>query len=260
MTSKDIIEYITNGITVSEKTCDTVKSGDICKEVKKVAISMVPTAKVLTEATEWGADLIIVHEPLYYNHMDHHIDSPVTALKEELVKRSGAVIYRYHDHPHAHYPDMINAGFINAIGIKGKTGEKLIGGYSFTADEPISAGELAKLIESKLSLAHVRISGNVDTPCKNFALCLGAPGDMIATIIRDDVDCLIVGEVCEWRVDEYARDAAYLGMNKSVLTLGHIGSERDGMELMYNELKKRFPDVEFKYINNEEVYTYTDKI
>ena len=52
MKAKELIEFITRNITVGERTCDTVKSGDTQKEIRKVAITMLPTAKMLTEAIE----------------------------------------------------------------------------------------------------------------------------------------------------------------------------------------------------------------
>ena len=260
MKAKELIEFITRNITVGERTCDTVKSGDTQKEIRKVAVTMLPTAKMLTEAIEWGADMIIEHEPIYFNHMDEHIDSPVTLKKEELVKRSGAVLFRFHDYPHTHRPDMIDAGFISALGIDVKETEKVRGGHLFVSSAPMTAKEFALLVEEKLKIAHVRICGSTDTPCTKFAFCLGASGDIFETVVRDDVECVAVGEVCEWRVAEYVRDAAFFGMNKSLLILGHVGSERDGMELMCKELKSLFPSIEFKYFDNEEVYTYTDKL
>lgn len=260
MNAKELIEFITKDITVGERTCDTVKAGNTQKEIHKVAITMLPTAKMLTEAIAWGADMIIEHEPLYFNHMDEHVDLPVTLKKEELVKKSGAVVFRFHDYPHTHRPDMIDAGFISALGIDVKEVEKVRGGHLFISTTPMTAKEFALLAEEKLRIAHVRICGNTDAPCTNFAFCLGAPGDILETVAREDVECVAVGEVSEWRVAEYVRDAVFLGINKSLLILGHVGAERDGMELMCNELQKQFPTLEFKYFDNDEVYTYTDKL
>ena len=41
---------------------------------------------------------------------------------------------------------------------------------------------------------------------------------------------LIVGEACEYSICEYVRDAAQLGTDKGLLLLGHMGSEKAGME------------------------------
>ena len=69
---------------------------------------------------------------------------------------------------------------------------------------------------------------------------------------------VVVGEACEWHHYEYARDAAQLGRKKAVLVLGHVGSERDGMAYIASLLAARLPDVEFRYFDCGEVYTYAD--
>lgn len=65
--------------------------------------------------------------------------------------------------------------------------------------------------------------------------------------------------MCEWSHCEYVRDAAQLGYKKAILILGHIGSERDGMVYTADILKKMHPELEVKYFESEEVYTYTDQ-
>ena len=71
-----------------------------------------------------------------------------------------------------------------------------------------------------------------------------------------DVDMVITGEICEWAWGEYARDADSLGITKSLIVTGHIGSERAAMARLVNELVRYFPSV--KYYECGEVYTYTD--
>ena len=64
-----------------EVTCDSKKAGDEQREVKKVAVSMFATIPVVKAAKEWGAELLVVHEPTYYNHMDEHSDEKIESLK-----------------------------------------------------------------------------------------------------------------------------------------------------------------------------------
>lgn len=59
------------------KTCDTCKSGDMDRDIKKVAVTMFATPDIIRRAKEWGAQLMLVHEPLYYNHMDNKSDEKI---------------------------------------------------------------------------------------------------------------------------------------------------------------------------------------
>ena len=241
-----------------EVTCDTVKAGDAQKEIKKVAVTMFPNIKTVREATEWGADMLLVHEPAYYDHMECGAQTEVSRIKRAMIEKSGMVIFRFHDRMHAAVPDGIAEGEMHYLGLAGKLEkDTAFAAYKFTLDEPKTALELANIIEERLGLKNVRIAGEKNKPIKNIALRFGSPDKIFDMITDDRFDSVLVGEVCEWKVCEYVRDAAELGINKSVIVMGHIGSERDGMKYLCEKLAKAHPDITFKYFENEEVYGYT---
>ena len=242
-----------------ETTCDTLKAGSADKEVKRLAIAMNPSVDVIRKANNWGADMLIVHEPMYFNHMDIHSDEAVECEKRALVESTGMAIYRFHDHPHRNRPDMIAAGEFEAMGLKGE--------YDYTEifdlvriklAEPMTPVELAKYLEDKLGLKHIRIAGTRDEKCTNVSTYFGAPGDVMEELLRPETEMLLMGETCEWRLCEYARDAAALGRKKAMLVLGHVGSERAGMLYFAELMKKALTDIEVEYFETEEVFTYTD--
>ena len=88
-------------------SCDTCKNGDPNVEVSKVGVAMVVTPEVIREVKDWGAQLLITHEPTYYNHLEKHSDKKIENKKREIIQESGITIYRYHDHPHYTKPDII---------------------------------------------------------------------------------------------------------------------------------------------------------
>ena len=87
----------------------------------------------------------------------------------------------------------------------------------------------------------------------------GAPGGLLDELKSDSCEVLIAGEVSEWSLCEYARDASELGFCKAVLALGHVGSERDGMVCLTDQIKEHFSELDVKYFECEEVYSYTDE-
>ncbi|MBQ8321220.1 MAG: Nif3-like dinuclear metal center hexameric protein [Clostridia bacterium] len=259
MKARDLIDELEKVGSAPDVTCDTVKSGDPDKEIKKVAVSMFATVKNIKEISAWGADMLLVHEPTYYDHLEAGNVTPVTEAKRELVEKSGMVIYRHHDRMHAGEPDGIAEGELYYLGLRGRV-EKTpyFASYLMTLDEPKTALELADLMESELGIKHVRIAGERSKKAKNIALCFGTPGGVFELLCNDGVDAVLVGEACEWQVAEYARDAAELGINKSLVVMGHIGSERDGMRLLTKRLSEAHPELEFKYFECGEVYSYTE--
>ena len=241
-------------MTGFENTCDTLKCGSADKDVKKTAVTMFPTVNVIKQAYEWGAELLIVHEPLYYNHIDKHSDDPVEVKKRELLEATGMTVYRYHDHSHIAIPDMISVGMFEALGLKGEYEYEPDGLVRYHLKEEITPRDLASLMEKRLDIKHLRIAGNADIPMKILSGKFGSPGGVGRELRNEKSEIILVGEVCEWADCEYARDAAALGFKKAVIAMGHIPSERNGMVYIADILKEKCPCLEVKYFESGEVY------
>lgn len=240
-------------------TCDTLKAGDPNTEVGKVAVSMFATPEVVKQAKEWGAQLLIVHEPTYYNHKDEHSDEKIECEKRRLIEDSKITVYRFHDHPHYTTPDIIASGQLKAFGLRGTVEyTDVIDLVRIHLDQPITPVELAKLIETRCGIKHLRICGARDAKCSVVSGMFGTPGKVFEELKSDKCEILLTGEACEWSLGEYARDAAQLGHKKALIIMGHIGSERDGMIYTAELLKKQHPDLDIRYFECGEVYTYTD--
>lgn len=238
-------------------TCDTVKCGDAERNIKKVAISMFATPDVVNEAIKWGAEMLIVHEPVYYEHTDKIIDTFIGEEKKKFLENSGLTVFRFHDYAHAMNPDLIYEGETKYLGLSGKCVKgKYFAVNNFILDSKMTAKEIAKTIQKNLGLKHVRIAGNPDAVGTKISCCFGTPGHLESELSENDF--LLTGEICEWRIGEMARDYAQLGYNKAVIVMSHIGSERAGMMLLNEKMKSAFPHLDFKYFECGEVYTYVD--
>ena len=103
--------------------------------------------------------------------------------------------------------------------------------------------DLAKECQQKLALSRTFYVGNPQLRCKNVGILPGAWGgskqiDMLST---ENIEVLIVGEVAEWETCEYVRDAAFAGMSKGLIVLGHARSEEPGMRWAAEWLRKFIP-------------------
>ena len=94
-------------------TVDTIKAGDPNTPVTGIATTFLDTMDVLREAVRREDNLIITHEPTFYNHLDDtkfFIDDPVYKEKLAFIERHHLVIFRLHDEIHADRTDHILAG------------------------------------------------------------------------------------------------------------------------------------------------------
>lgn len=240
------------------KSCDKCIAGDENKEVKKIAVAMHATPNLLKEVKEWGADLLVIHEPATYG-IGSDPDDKIVAEKKRLMAECGMTIYRYHDRPHNTIPDVIAAGEFKCFDLKGRMETTdVFDLVRFYLDEPITARELAKLIEVKTGIKHVRISGATDKPATVISSLFGLTSKVMDELQAEESQIVLAGEVREWSFCEYARDAAQMGYNKSLLVLGHVGSEREGMRYTAEILQDMFPEICVEYFECGEVYTYTD--
>ena len=240
-------------------TCDTCKAGNPDREVEKIAISMFATPEIVRKASEWGAELLIVHEPTYYDHFDGHTDDKIENEKRKLIEDCGIVLYRYHDHMHFTIPDMILKGQLKKFGLEGEVEYFDLKDHArITLNTPLTSIELAKIIEDRCGIKHMRICGTTDKKCTNISVMPGTPAGVFEELKRDETQILLTGEAIEWMLGEYARDASQLGYTKTLIIMGHIGSERDGMIDLADILKNKYPSVDVKYFECGEVYSYTD--
>ncbi len=240
------------------KTCDTCKCGDPQKEVSKIAVTMFATPDTVREAARWGADLLIVHEPTYYNHYDIHSNEKLECEKRALLESTGMTVYRYHDHAHSTIPDVIGFGEFLEMGLRGKVEIAPTGAARMLLDEPITPLELLHVLEDRCGIKHPRLCGTRDKKCSVISGMFGTPANVFEELKSDECEILLTGEACEWMLGEYARDAHQLGHKKALIIMGHIGSERAGMKYTVDILQKKLPDIESKYFECGEVYTYTD--
>jgi putative NIF3 family GTP cyclohydrolase 1 type 2 len=88
------------------RTCDVIIGGYPGVECTGILVSIAPTVDIVRKAIEIGANFIFVHEPTYYSGYDDECEwlegNDVYEEKKALLKDNGIVVYRDHDHIHAH--------------------------------------------------------------------------------------------------------------------------------------------------------------
>lgn len=238
-------------------TCDTLKAGLAENAIKGIAVSMFATPQIIRKAGEIGANFLIVHEPVYYNHFDSENPNEIGKEKQALIDKIGLTIYRFHDHPHYTKPDTICEGMMEAIALPGVLEEHESTRINrYYLDTPMTAKELAAYLEERLHIRHIKIAGCTDQKGKSLSLAFGACGGLTEEL--KNVDFVLTGETTEWSFAEMARDYAQMGYNKAMLVMGHIGSERNGMVLIAHRLQQAHPEIPVCYLECGEVFSYTD--
>jgi len=255
LTAAEVVDRIKahTGIPWMTETVDTFKAGDPETRVTGIAVTMMATYAVLERARAGGLNLIITHEPTFFDHQDKADQLPageedaVLAEKRAFIAKNHLVVWRFHDHWHRMHPDGIELGNVHALGwekFQDPTNQ-----YLFTIPET-SVGDLAEELQKKLGIAVMRVVGDRGSRVTRVALSPGSAGAKreIAALEMPDVEVLIAGETREWETVEYVADAVSEGRRKALILLSHVPSEQQGMAECARWLKTFMTEVPVEFV------------
>lgn len=231
------------------KGCDDYKCGNPEDECTGIVTALVPTVDVIRKTAELGANLLIIHEPTFYTSQDgpgwfEPFANEVYEEKKKLLDETGITIWRDHDHMHCHQPDGIFTGVLKYLGWdKNARVDTSFGGFAhFITEIPeTTVGAVCRHLIDTLELNGLRYIGNPKAKISRIAFVghlypnpmLDANGEYSVRLIKtleEDVDMIIPGEIIEWTVLSYIRDAVQQGRAKAMVNIGHFNWEELGMK------------------------------
>lgn len=244
------------------KGCDEYKCGDPERECTGIVSALVPTVEVIRKAAALGCNLIVAHEPISYQTPDFpdwkgRFPNKVYEQKQQLLQETGIVVWRDHDHMHAHQPDSIFTGVIRYLGWEEyyqPTKERFV----FRINLPqTTVGELAAYLKETLNLNGLRYMGRNDDKISKIALVghlypnsfapdgmdeEGFYQDYSMEVIRlmeeDGIEAIIPGEIIEWTTLSYIRDGIAQGKPMACFNIGHFSWEELGMKYAADWIKE----------------------
>ena len=175
MTIQQAIDKITASVPGAPfpDTVDTIKSGDTSQVLTSIVVTFLATCDVIAQAARMGANLIITHEPTFYNHRDSIgslVSDPVYQAKRQLLDNNQLVVWRFHDYLHSLEPDSTLVGLITELGWEANGPAE----QPYLCDiQPMTLFELGQWVKKKLGLPLVRVVGDLSLPCQRVALLPG---------------------------------------------------------------------------------------
>jgi Uncharacterized conserved protein len=261
--------HIWNGRKVEEIGSDKILYGDANQKCTGIVVTCWASIGVIKEAIKLGANLIIAHEAMFYNHGDHTDwlkDNNTFNIKKQLLDSYNICVYRDHDYIHAGIP--YKDGYIDGIyyGITKELGwEKYlteVSDLSFVFDITETSGtSIAKLWIEKFGLNGIKIIGNPNSTIKKVWLAghiMGNNIEQINFIEKNNIDMIIPLEIIDYTLSEYIKDSSDANLNKVVLAIGHFNTEEPGMKYFAEILKEWLPNITINFISSD-MYTFITK-
>ena len=88
------------------------------------------------------------------------------------------------------------------------------------------------------------------------SLGLGREAMPMELMERESLDVLICGEILEWTICAYIRDASMLGMQKALIIPGHNRTEEAGMKYLPEWLQPLAPGIPIHFVEAGEPFSY----
>lgn len=253
LTAQQVVERIQGelaeaGVNWREQTVDTFKGGDPNTPVTGIVTTVMSTLDVLQQAAAAGKNMVITHEPTYYNGPDDTSEMQQDELylrKVKFIKDNGLVVWRFHDHWHAKKPDGMPVGVAKLLGW---SDYQVAGNERNLLIPETTLGAVAKHIKDSMSIKTLRAVGDPATKISRVVISPGYSNLQASLRTFPNNDLFIVGELREWEGVEYAFDAMTAGMAKGLIVLGHTVSEDPGMDEAADWLRGLISEVPIEFI------------
>ena len=241
MKARDIREHILARAPWVDpnKTVDTFKHGDPDVEVGKVAVTWMLTMEAIEEAVRAGANLVVTHEPTFYDHFDAvgEVANDVTyRAKRRRLDRAGLTVLRIHDSWDT-WPEIgIGDSLARTLDLKVVAQADALIKVAATA-KPTTLGAFATFARKRLGMDGVGLMGSSDAKVRRVALSFGALGglDAMRKFLALEPDVLLAGEICNWREIRYLQDVGC-----PIILADHATTEEPGMRALAGYLRETF--------------------
>jgi putative NIF3 family GTP cyclohydrolase 1 type 2 len=264
---REVVEavLVQNGGRKFDKTCDQLIEGSWDYQVTGVVTTFMATVEVIRRAIDVGSNLIITHEPTYFTGVDHPDwlkNDDVFHRKKALIDDNKISIWRYYDHMHSGNTDLIYAGLLESLGWKEYLEGNIPQPHCYIIP-PTTVSALVGFFKKTLGMQVIQIVGDPGTKCRRVGILVGGGSlglgqeEMPAKLMNDEqLDVIVCGEITEWTLTAYVRDAAALGFNKALIIVGHERSEEPGMKVLPKLLQPLLKGIPVHFIDAGEPFIY----
>ena len=237
-----------------DTTVDRVIIGDPQKDVRRVLVTWISSFPAVRKAVDGQFDLLITHEPTFYDHPDHRGEedkieaTEVGARKKRFLEESGLTILRNHD-VWDRFPKFgIPWAWGSFLGFGEEPGAISESRYQHRYDiEPTTVDELAGRVAAKtasIGEPYVQVIGDGAKTVQRIGVGTGCCCSLDA-YERMGCDLSIVCDdgSCYWKNLQCAADREH-----PVIRVNHGTSEEPGMVTMTRYINESLDGVTAEHL------------
>ena len=242
------------------KTVDRIIIGNPDKAVRRVMVTWMPSLDAVEKAAAGGYDLLMCHEPVFYDHWDYKerpeqiASTEIGARKKALIEEGGLVILRNHD-VWDRMPDVgIPYAWADFLGFGRKPVQ--LGGrdYMHRYDiKPVTLGDLARRVSARTATIgepFVQVVGDDSVMVSKIGIGTGCATDP-AVFRSMGCDLSIVSDdgTSYWREIQQAADEGH-----PVIRVHHGTSEEPGMATLARYVNENLAGLRADHLPHRPVF------
>ncbi|MBI5919783.1 MAG: Nif3-like dinuclear metal center hexameric protein [Nitrosomonadales bacterium] len=215
-------DYCPNGVQVEGRG-----------EVRRIALGVSASQRLLDAAVAWGADAVLVHHGYFWRGENPAI-SGIKKRRIGLLLQHDVSLLAYHLPLDAHPELGNNAQLARRLGFveQGCFGEQNIAVHG-ELERPLTLDALAARISEQYARPPLVI-GEGGRTLRRIAWCSGGGQDYFEQAVALGVDAFLTGEISE----RHVHLAEETGV--AFIAAGHHATERDGVQALGAHLAARF--------------------
>jgi dinuclear metal center YbgI/SA1388 family protein len=229
-------------------------AGDPDAVVSSVMFAVDPVQAVVDEAAEWGADLLVVHHPLWLKGVTSvAADSPKGRIVHTLISRGIAL---HTCHTNADSPPLgVSESMAIALGLAdvrpletdadedGRPTDRGSGRIG-TLDRPMRLEEFARHVAQSLPSHHsaVRFAGDAERMVQTVALCGGSGDFLLSTAQAAGADAYVTSDLKHHPVSEHLEQAGAC----AVVDVPHWSAEWTWLPVAAAALRSHLPGLDVR--------------
>ena len=221
--------------------------GDPSAQVTRVVTALDITDDVISEACDWGAEIIISHHPLIFHALKQVSQEDLVGRKILAMARSGIAAICMHTNLDVAQGGVNDAlmetlggqvtGLLEPTGFD-EDGTPLGCGRIGTLSTPMELADFLKLVTSRLLVSGLKYCG--ESPVQKIAVCGGSGGSLLELAFEAGCDTLVTADV------KYDRFLAAKELGVNLIDADHFCTENVVVPVITEKLRTRFPEVEFR--------------
>ena len=215
--------------------------------VKKIWVALDPLLPVIKAAIDQKVDMVVTHHPLIFQPLTQvNLESDVGCVIGAAIKGRAAIFA-------AHTNLDSTLGGINDV-LAREVGMQdvvpLLPAYETSAEDdgtesmqqpglgrvgrlasPVTVGDLATQIKSRLGSRHVKVAGKVDLSVQKAAVCSGSGAGLLDAFLASDAQVYISGDL------KYHNARVVEASGRALIDVGHFASEHIMIDALAIELQ-----------------------